>query len=316
MPRRLTLITIIALQSLTALAGDADSLRVLFSGDTLRVLFTGDLLLDRGVRAKIDTTGIDALFSPSIDSLLAAHDLVVPNLECPVTDIKAPMQKWFIFRGDPIHLPALRRHGITHLNLANNHSIDQGREGLMDTRDRIVAAGMVPVGAGKNMQEAACPVLLDSVPRRVWVVPSLRLALENYAYLPNRPCVSQESFSVLLNRVRELRNSDPQCCIIPVLHWGGENTMRPILQQVAEAHRLVEAGADIIIGHHSHTLQPVERYKGSTIYYSIGNFIFDARRPTHNKACAVSVTITPDSIHSEAVPITIRDCVPHVSSPQ
>ena len=55
--------------------------------------------------------------------------------------------------------------------------------------------------------------------------------------------------------------------------------MRPILQQVAEAHRLVEAGADIIIGHHSHTLQPVERYKGSTIYYSIGNFIFDARRP-------------------------------------
>ena len=83
MPRRLTLITIIALQSLTALAGDSD---------TLRVLFTGDLLLDRGVRAKIDSVGIDALFSPSIDSLLAAHDLVVPNLECPVTDIKAPMQ--------------------------------------------------------------------------------------------------------------------------------------------------------------------------------------------------------------------------------
>lgn len=303
MTRKWTLISLIALQSLTALAGDADS---------LRVLITGDLLLDRGVRAKIDTTGIDALFSPSVDSLMAAHDVVLPNLECPVTDIVAPMQKWFIFRGDPVHLPALRRHGITHLNLANNHSIDQGRQGLLDTRDRILAAGMVPIGAGETMEEASRPVLLDSVPRRVWVVPSLRLALENYAYLPGRPCVSQEEFPALLRQVRQLRSVDPHCFIIILLHWGGENTMRPILQQVAEAHRLVEAGADAVVGHHSHTLQPVEHYRGRPIYYSIGNFIFDARRPSHKKACAVSITITKEGFRTEALPIVIRDCVPHV----
>ena len=280
----------------------------------LSLTFVGDLLLDRGVRERIDTAGVDALFSPSVDSLFAASDLVIANLECPATHIVAPMQKKYIFRADPEHLRALRQHGITHLNLANNHSIDQGRRGLLPTRDNICEAGMIPVGAGANMREAAQPVLLADSPRRVWLLPSLRLALENYAYLPEKPCVSQESMDSLVARVTALRHSSPSDYIIVTLHWGGENTFRPILQQVVDAHRLVDAGANLIVGHHSHTLQPNEQYHGATIFYSIGNFIFDALRPIHKSGCAVTVKLTAESAEVSSHRVSITDCTPYLSS--
>ena len=114
--------------------------------DSLRIIITGDLLLDRGVRQKIEMVGVDALFSPSIDSLFHASDYVIANLECPVTKIRERVFKRFIFRGEPEWLPTLRCHGITHLNLANNHSIDQGRRGLLDTQEQIKKAGMIPIG--------------------------------------------------------------------------------------------------------------------------------------------------------------------------
>ena len=124
------------------------------------VVLTGDILLDRGVRKVIDQHGVGHLFSDGVDSVFKSAQVIVGNLECPATKIKSPVFKRFIFRGEPEWLDTLRKHGITHLNLANNHSIDQGREGLIDTRSNILAAGMVPIGAGENMQEAAQPVLL------------------------------------------------------------------------------------------------------------------------------------------------------------
>ena len=284
------------------------------AADTLTVTFTGDVLLDRGVRAKISADGVEKLFSPSVDSLFALSDVVVGNLECPVTDIRTPMQKIYIFRGDPEWLPVLRQHGFTHLNMANNHTVDQGRRGLLDTRRRVEEADMVPIGAGTTMDEAAQPVLLAEAPRRVWMLASLRLALENYAYLPSRPCVSQESFEALLGRVRQLRDSDPGSYIVVSLHWGGENTMHPLLQQVVDAHRLIDAGADILIGHHPHTLQDMEVYHGKHIFYSIGNFIFDLRKPQHSKAAVVVVRITAGDVHVDMLPVEINDCVPSIVS--
>ncbi len=294
----------------TLMALPAFATTVAGAGDTLRVTFVGDLLLDRGVREKIESQGVESLFSPSVDSIFSSSQCVVANLECPATKVVQPVQKWIIFRGEPEWLPALRSHGITHLNLANNHSIDQGRDGLMSTIHNIVDAGMTPLGAGANMQEAVKPVLLSESPRKVWVVTSQRLSLENFPYLPDRPCVSQEDFELLLQRVTQLKLNDPECVVIVTLHWGGENTMKPILRQKVDAHRLVDAGADVIIGHHSHTLQPEETFRGKHIFYSIGNFIFDARRPFHDKACAVTVDITSDGISVGSIPLVIRDCVP------
>ncbi|MBQ8988652.1 MAG: CapA family protein [Prevotella sp.] len=280
--------------------------------DTLNVVLTGDILLDRGVRQMIEHRGADHLFSDGIDSVFRSAQIVVGNLECPATKIEAPVFKRFIFRGEPEWLVPLKQHGITHLNLANNHSIDQGREGLLDTRRNIIEAGMIPLGAGENMGEAAAPVLLAEQPRKVWLVPSLRLALENYAYLTDKPCVSQEPMDSLLERVHRLRTADSTAVIIVSLHWGGEHTLQPVPSQRLEAHQLIRAGADVLVCHHTHTLQTIEDFQGKRIYYSIGNFIFDQHKPLNSRACIVSLNIKEDGLDIETIPIEIRQCVPYI----
>ena len=285
-------------------------LAMIMVSDSLTITFTGDLLLDRGIREVINHRGVDHLFSPYVDSVFQSSNLVVANLECPVTKIVQPMYKQYIFRGEPEWLPVLKAHGITHLNLANNHSIDQGRAGLIDTKQQIEDAGMIPVGAGTNMQEAAEPVLLATVPRRVYLLTSLRMALENYAYLPDKPCVSQESHDSLLHRIQQLRTDDPHSLIILSLHWGGEHTLKPIPMQRQQAHEYIDAGADALICHHTHTLQSIEEYQGKPIYYSIGNFIFDQQKPINSSACMVKVTVTADGVSYETLPIHIKNGVP------
>lgn len=283
-----------------------------YSADTLNIVFTGDILLDRGVRRVINHHGVDHLFSDGIDSVFRSAQIVVGNLECPATKIESPVFKQYIFRSEPEWLDTLRQHGITHLNLANNHSIDQGREGLLDTKRNIKAAGMVPIGAGASMREAAGPVLLASSPRKVWLVPSLRLALENYSYLTDKPCVSQEPMDSLMQRVFQLRKADSTAVIIVSLHWGGEHTLKPVPRQRMEAHQLILAGADALICHHTHTLQTIETFRGKPIYYSIGNFIFDPTHPINAEACIVRLKITSDTINTETLPVQIRHCVPYL----
>ena len=280
--------------------------------DTLNIVFTGDILLDRGVRRVIDKHGVDHLFSAGVDSIFHSAQVVVGNLECPATKIQSPVQKLYIFRAEPEWLEALKRHSITHLNLANNHSIDQGREGLMDKRQNIIDAGMTPIGAGANMTEAAEPVLLSRTPRNVWLVPSLRLALENYAYLPEKPCVSQEPIDSLLNRVHHLRKADSTAVIIVSLHWGGEHTMHPVNSQRWDARQIIRAGADVLVCHHTHTLQDVEDINGHSVFYSIGNFIFDQSKAENTKACLVQLKITAETVTAEAIPIEIKNCVPQI----
>lgn len=286
--------------------------------------FTGDILLDRGVRHRINAIGIDGLFTPEIDSIFAHSDIVVGNLECPATDLHTPAMKQFVFRANPEWLYDLRRHGITHLNLANNHSVDQRRGGLISTAENCRKAGIVPVGMGENMQEAVQPVLLNPstlLPPPsalhhppIYLFSTLQLPLENFTYLPDKYSVSQESIDSLCLRIHQLRTAEPSAYIIVCPHWGIEHTTQPTPWQRRHAHALIDAGADIIIGHHTHTLQSIERYKEKPIYYSIGNFIFDQTKPINTRACMVQIRIAPTSVEVETIPVEIRRCVPYVIS--
>jgi len=216
------------------------------------VTLTGDILLDRGVRQVVEQKGMDQLFSADIDSVFQHSDAVVCNLECPATKIHAPVFKQYVFRAEPEWLSDLKRHGVTHLNLANNHSIDQGRDGLIDTKRNISQAGMNAIGAGQNQEEAAQPILLAEKPRKVWMIASLQLALENFARLPDQPCVSQQSIDALCLRITQLKQEDPDCYIIVSLHWGWENHVEVVPRQRYDAHQLIDAGADCLVCHHTH----------------------------------------------------------------
>ena len=265
-------------------------------GDTLTIAFTGDILLDRGVRRQIEIHGIESVFNERADSLFRCCDVVVGNLECPATTLHTPMMKRFVFRAEPEWLEALRAHGFTHLNLANNHSVDQGRRGLVDTWHNVEQYGMVPVGVGNTMAEAAQSVLLAEYPRKVWLLASLQMPLEHFPYLPEFPSVNQESIDSMLVRIRSLRRADSTAVIIVSLHWGQEHTLEPTPMQRSIARRLIDAGADALICHHTHTLQTIEQYHGKQIYYSLGNFIFDQDRDINRRTCVPQLKITRDTL--------------------
>lgn len=309
MKRRLGILALIVCMS-----GTPAALQTICAQDSTTIVMTGDIMLDRGVRKRIEAAGIDQLFSPAIDSLFCSSDFVIGNLECPATHIKAPAFKKFVFRAEPEWLTALRKHGFTHLNLANNHSIDQGRRGLTDTYTNIRYAGMTPIGAGASMKEAANAVLITDTPRPVYILSSQRLPLENFAWLPDLPSVSQEPMDSLLNRIRQIRIHKPAACIIISLHWGWEHTTEPTLEQKITARQLIDAGADALVCHHSHTLQRIEFYHDKPIYYSIGNFIFDQTKPINTQTAIVRLTITADTMKAETIPVVIERCAPQLQS--
>ena len=146
----------------------------------------------------------------------------------------------------------------------------------------------------------------------VYLLASNRLPLESFAYLPDRESVSQEPFDSLLNRVKAIKMADSIAVVIVNLHWGAEHTLRPLPQQRLEAHALIDAGADVIIGHHTHTLQTTETYRDKPIFYSIGNFIFDQQRPLNTEACIVRLRITPEKTVADAIPVRIDHCAPYI----
>ena len=111
-------------------------------------------------------------------------------------------------------------------------------------------------------------------------------------------------------QIDSLKHIDSKCFVIVMLHWGVEHITEPSSYQVRDAHRLVAAGADCIVGHHPHCLQTVETYKGVPIYYSIGNFIFDQKKPINTRAAIVTGTITADSASFEMLLVEIENCVP------
>src|SRR4051812_1600952 len=106
------------------------------SKNSMSVVFGGDVMLDRGVRSKINAYGVAYLMSDLTQEFRKA-DFVIVNLECPVTNFDAPLTKKFVFKGDPQLLPQIRAAGITHCILANNHSYDHGRDGLISTSDNL-----------------------------------------------------------------------------------------------------------------------------------------------------------------------------------
>ena len=177
---------------------------------------------------------------------------------------------------------------------------------------RGIDARWALVAYGGNDSEACRPVMVGGGPRPVFVLASLRVMSENYVYMPDRPSVAEASVGRLCDSVRAIRCRVPSACIVVCLHWGVEHTLHPTLMQRHEGRMLVDAGADAVIGHHSHTAQDVEIYRHRPIFYSLGNFIFDLDRPLNRRGLVAKLTVTADSLLVDSLPVEIRKCVPEV----
>jgi len=280
------------------------------ASDTLSIAFTGDVLLDRGVRTEIEHHGISWLFG-SVKPLWNEADAVLINLECPLTDSRTPVHKKYIFRAEPEWADSLRACGVTHAAMANNHTNDQGRRGLADTRDALVSAGITPLGYGLTPADRLSPAVISKGDIEVAIFNSVIVPIENWQPAPDgEPDICQASGPTLARAISQYKAAHQRRRIIAVVHWGSEYHLRPSMQQRHDAALIIKAGADAIVGHHPHVLQPIENIDDAPIAYSLGNFIFDSTRPEAAITTLLTLKITPDTILADTIPLKITRCRP------
>jgi len=234
------------------------------------VVFAGDIMLD-SLPGQDIAQGRDP-FS-GFSKLLSSADLAVGNLECAVAVGGTPENKRFTFRADPRTLPVLARH-FGAVGLANNHSGDFGKSALSETMAALRAIGLPFFGAGPNLAAAHEPLIVERRGVKIALLAYDEFQPRSFEAGVDFPGVAwseDEQVQADILRARGL-GAD---IVLPFMHWGWEGEPAPCARQRALAQRMIDAGADAVIGGHPHVTQGVELYRGKPIIYSLGNFVFD-----------------------------------------
>jgi poly-gamma-glutamate capsule biosynthesis protein CapA/YwtB (metallophosphatase superfamily) len=236
---------------------------------TVRIVFVGDIMLDGGP-GHVVTNGGDPFAATA--PLLQDADLTVGNLECAITREGHAVDKPYTFKGTRKALPLLKKY-FSAVSLANNHSGDWGKRGFADELTLLKETGLPWFGGGANQREAHRPMVLTANGRRVALLGYNNFPPRSFAARRNSPGTA---WLVEKDVVRDIQHARQQADIVILfLHWGEELEEQPLPEQQALARRLVDAGADAIIGAHPHVTQTIDWYKGRPVVYSLGNFLFD-----------------------------------------
>lgn len=272
-----------------------DPSKIVANADTILTFhFAGDMIFSGKVEGVLNQKGYDYPFEYVTD-LFQKDDLTIANLETPVTtEGVGAANKQYVFKSSPKALDALKKAGMDAVALANNHILDQGVSGLLDTIKHLVESKIQYAGAGKNADEAYAPEYFTRQGVKIALVSVSRVAPDTDWFAEEgKPGVAQVySPAVALKSIATARkNAD---IVIVMAHWGEERSLVPNVNQTQLAHQFVDAGADLIIGSHPHVLQGLEQYKGKWIAYSTGNFIFTkSATPATWKTAVFATTCTP-----------------------
>ena len=239
------------------------------------MFFTGDVMLQycRGVYAE---KGINGLITPYLQQEMVNANMTVINNEFPFSTrgTKAP-DKQYTFRVEPSYVSALVDMGVDVASLANNHALDFGQDALLDTFTTLDNAGIPYVGAGETKERAEEAIFVEAGGRKVGVLSASRvIPVVEWNITTRQPglfCTYDSSR--LVQRIKEIES---QCDYVVVfVHWGIERKAYPEEYQRNLAKQYIDAGADLVVGNHSHVPQGIEYYKGVPIVYCLGNYIFN-----------------------------------------
>ena len=251
------------------------------SDDQIVIDFTGDLTLAENVGTTIymdqQINGIIDCFSSDLLDEMQSADILMVNNEFAYTDRgEALSGKAYTFRADPSRVGLLDDIGVDIAGVANNHVYDYGEIGFLDTLNTLDSDGMPNVGAGVNLDDALKPVYFIIGGRKIAFVAAtqiertLNYTKEATGTTPGvLKCLHPEQFCDEISLAKQ--NAD---YVIVYPHWGTEGNANYGADQVALARAFVEAGADVIIGGHTHCLQTVEYIDDVPVYYSLGNYFF------------------------------------------
>lgn len=259
----------------------------------------GDIRLDGPIAA----VAMDGASSPtkSVKTLLDAQ-IVFGNLEEPLTKRGTKTTKTWNYRSDPKLLEIVKTAGFNLLNIANNHVWDYGRQGFLDTIKALTDGGWSFIGGGKDRASAEKVHLVEFEGLTVGFLGMTSTHPEQGWAKANKPGVFYSDFGRLNDVVRKARN---ECDVLVVsFHGGTELAEYPNDIQKAVAHAVIDAGADLFLGHHPHVIQPVEVYKDKPVLYSLGNFLFVSPTPTTRPSVIVRATLAKDGVRRlEFIPI-------------
>ena len=283
----------------------------------LTLAMAGDCMFDRGVRAICDERGREWLLSAVRDTLRAA-DVAFLNLETSIARGGARLPgKGIWFRSAPEFAQELANAGVDVVTLANNHVLDYDDPAFAETLSNLAQTGIAVCGGGKNMADARRPAVLSANGISVAF-----LGYSEFAHIywsaarpkrfvageasPGISCWDREAIIEDIRRAKRLADH-----VVVSFHWGDEYVSMPAERQVSLAHAAIDAGASVVHGHHPHVLQPVEVYHGGVIFYSLGNFVFDQKKPATVESMIAHVTFSPEAlVRAEIIPVRIEECRP------
>ncbi|MCE5300906.1 MAG: CapA family protein [Spirochaetia bacterium] len=242
---------------------------------TVSFCAAGDVMLDRGVEKRISEKGKEFIFE-NTSGFIKSRSLAFCNLECPVSKRGERKEGGFAFRADPANLDIIINGGFDVVSLANNHLHDYGEDALGDTLQYLEEKKLAWAGAGKNREEARACRIIEVNGIKVAFLAELHtpFIVTEVPSDPELPQVSQaRGMEAMAQAITTAAGSAD--VVIVSFHWGHEYTNTPLKFQRRYARACIDAGADLVIGHHPHVMQPVEIYNGKPILYSLGNLVFD-----------------------------------------
>ncbi|MBC7266674.1 MAG: CapA family protein [Coriobacteriia bacterium] len=263
---------------------------------TLTVAAVGDMIFDRRVASLIAASGGRAPLA-RVASLLSRADITVGNLESPLSSRGSRnLEKDVTFRGDPRGVEGLAAAGFDFLSLANNHVLDYGPDALADTVALLDQHGIGHAGAGADRSAAWRPAAAERNGARVaflsfsHILPAGFVATDSKAGLAR----GRGNMDAVCEAIRQAKSENDY--VIVSFHWGVEYQDDCNAEQVRDAHAAIDAGADMVLSHHPHVIQAVERYKGRLIAYSLGDFVFDHYSRKTGEAFVLQAELGPDGV--------------------
>ena len=280
----------------------------------IRIMAVGDVFL-QSKRGNTDPfTHVRDIFSQA--------DIVFANLEAPITATNKPeIEKAFPLSIPPENLSFLKGTNFSIINLAHNHILDYGDKGAFDTFICLEKDKLPYVGAGSNISECLKEVVFEI---RNKTVAFVGFYIGGSSLSTKDVCIAGTDEQLVRYRISELK--EKYDFVIVSLHWGTENVFYPSPEQQVFAKTCIDEGASVIIGHHPHRLQGIEKYKRGLIFYSLGNFNFMpcgvGISPYPNLSCIadielfddknISYNLTPIEINEDYWPVPIttgQDCL-------
>ncbi len=268
---------------------------------TVTLMFGGDVTLSDSFEQKVGDN-----YSWAFEKLYEYRkaDVAMVNLENPLTrsTLKRP-NKQFNFKADPEAVQVLTQGGIDIVTLANNHAMDYEEPGLVETLETLEKAGIHAVGAGRDLQEARRPEIIE--------VKGQRIAY--FGYYDADFHKAEAGVAGTNPRYDQRVAADIQAVrdqvdwVVVNYHWGVELAKYPGDWQTELARFTIDQGADLVVGHHPHVLQGAEIYKGRPIVYSLGNFIFGGNSRTDYDTAVLKVSLKADrKMKVEFLPVEVK----------